>query len=86
MVTKKRMTVPGRELVKKVQELLRDRNVQRVCLRDEEKSLLEIPGSVGDPAAPGSVLEAPVMAALQAFSTLVNDCIIEVETTPSKGA
>lgn len=82
MAQKQRLTVPGKSLVEKVQELVRDKNVRRVCLRDEEKSLLEIPANVGDPAAPAAALKAPVLAAIRAFSTLVNECTIEVERAP----
>jgi len=37
-----------------------------------------------DPAASASVLATPVLAALNAFATLVTDCTIEVEKVSDK--
>ena len=39
---------------------------------------------IGDPAASASVLVTPVLAALNAFATLVTDCTIEVEKVSNK--
>jgi hypothetical protein len=38
-----------------------------------------LPLETGDPASPATMLKAPVLAAINAFSTLVNECTIEVE-------
>lgn len=76
---RERVTVKGKNLVDTVRELMQRRDTRRICLISEEKRLLEVPVNVGDPAAPASVLAGPVLAALKAFSTLVNDCTVEVE-------
>jgi len=47
----------------------------------KEKTILEIPLSIGAPAAAVTILAAPVLAALGAFAALVTDCTIEVEKT-----
>lgn len=73
------VTVAARDLVETVKQLLSRRDTRRVCLLQEEKRLLEIPRTIGDPAAPATVLAAPVLAALNAFATLVTECTIEVE-------
>jgi hypothetical protein len=83
-VAKLSIRVPGHKLVHQVQQLISRGDVRRVCIVDEEKSLLEIPVNVGDPAAPASVLKAPVLAAIKAFGTLVNECTVEVETADRK--
>ncbi len=67
------------EIIAKVRQLVSRGDVRRVCLMDEEKSLLEIPIVTGDPASPATMLEAPVLAAINAFATLVTECTIEVE-------
>jgi len=41
--------------------------------------VLEIPLSVGAPAAAVTIMIAPVLAALGAFAALVTKCTIEVE-------
>ncbi len=79
MVRRSRIRVPGAKLAEKVEQLLSDNSVRRVCLVDEERSLLEVPSYIGDPAAPAVALKAPVLAAIRAFGTLVNECTIEVE-------
>jgi hypothetical protein len=75
-----RLRVAGRDLVDKIRQLVSRGDVRRVCLMDEEKSLLEIPVNVGDPASPVTVLKAPVLAAINAFATFVTECTVEVET------
>ncbi len=79
MSSKGRFTVAGKDLVKKVKQLIRQKDTRRVCLIHEEKRLLELPLTVGDPASPATMLAAPVLAALNAFATLVTECTIEVE-------
>ena len=81
MVSRSRTRVPSKELVERIRQLLGRGDVRRLCLMDEEKSLLEIPINVGDPASPATILEAPVLAATRAFATLVTECTIEIEKT-----
>ena len=45
----------------------------------EEKALIDIPLSVGAPAAAVVVLAAPLLAALAAIAALVKECTIEIE-------
>lgn len=79
MPSKDISTVAGRDLVETVKRLILSGDSRRVCLIHEEKRLLEIPVIVGDPASPATVLAAPVLAALNAFASLVTECTIEVE-------
>jgi hypothetical protein len=83
--TKDRFTVTGKDLVEKVKHLIQQKETRKVCLIQEEKSLLEIPLTVGDVTAPAAVLAAPVLAALTAFATLVTECTIEVEKVDDTG-
>ncbi len=80
MAKRSRFTVAGKDIVAKIRQLVSRGDVRRVCPMDEEKSLLEIPFSTRDPASPSAVIEAPVLAAINAFATLVTKCTIEVET------
>ena len=45
----------------------------------EEKVLIDIPLTIGPPAAAVAVLAAPVFAAVGAIAALVTECIVEVE-------
>ena len=79
MPAEERFTVSGKNLVEKVKELVRQGNIRRVRLIHEEKALIDIPLSVGAPAAVVAVLAVPVLAALAAIAALVKDCTIEIE-------
>ena len=79
MSEQKRIKVSGKDLVDKVKQLVSRGDVRRVCLRDEQGSIMEIPLNTGDPASPATMLKAPVLAAIKAFSTLVNECTIDIE-------
>ena len=79
MSDKERFTVSGSKLVEKVKELVRQGNIRRVRLIHEEKTLIDIPLSVGAPAAAVVVLAAPLLAALAAIAVLVKECTIEIE-------
>jgi len=76
---KERFTVSGSNLVEKVKELVRQGNIRRVRLIHEEKTLIDIPLSVGAPAAAVVVLAAPLLATLAAIAALVKECTIEIE-------
>jgi hypothetical protein len=84
MPSKDRFTVAGRDLVETVKQLVLRGDSRRICLIHEEKNLLDIPLTVGDPASPATVLAAPLLAALNAFGTLVTECTVEVEKAGKK--
>lgn len=68
--------VPGDQVLRKVKELIREGNVRRISIRNEEgRTLLEIPMSLG---VVGAVL-APTFAAVGAVAALVTNCSIVVE-------
>ncbi len=79
MADKERFTVSGSNLVEKVKELIRQGNIRRVRLIHKERPLIDIPLSVGAPAAAVVVLAAPLLAALAAIAALVKECTIEIE-------
>ncbi len=79
MSDKERFTVSGKNLVEKVKELVRQGNIRRVRLLHEEKPLIDIPLSIGAPAAVVVVLTVPLLAALAAIAALVKECTIEIE-------
>jgi hypothetical protein len=66
----------GEQLVAKVRELVREGNVRRIIVKNEEgKTLVEIPLTLGVVGA----LLLPVAAGLGAIAALVADCTIVVE-------
>ncbi len=79
MTTKEKFTVSGSQLVDKVKQLIREGNIRKVRFIHKEKTVFEIPLTVGASAAAIAILAAPVLAALGAFAALVTECTIEVE-------
>ncbi len=79
MTDKERFTVSGSNLVEKVKELVHQGNIRRVRLIHEERPLIDIPLSIGAPAAVVVVLAAPLLAALVAIAALVKECTVEIE-------
>jgi hypothetical protein len=79
MAKKERVVVKGNRLAETIRELISRGDVRRVCLLNEEKHLLDIPLTTEDPASPANAIEAPILAAIRAFGTLVNECTVEVE-------
>ena len=74
-----KFTVSGSQLVEKVKQLIHEGNIRKVRLLHEERTLLEIPLSIGAPVVAVGIIAAPVLAALGAFAALVTECTIEVE-------
>lgn len=68
--------VTGDNLLKKVQELIKEGNVRRITIKDKNgKSLVEFPLTIG---VVGAVI-APVLAAIGAIAALIGECTISVE-------
>ena len=74
-----KFAVSGSQLVEKVKQLIHEGNIRRIRVIHEGKTVLEIPLSIGAPAAAIGILAAPILAALGAFAALVTNCTIEVE-------
>ena len=79
MTTNEKFTVSGSDLVEKVKQLIHEGNIRRVRVIHKEKTVLEIPLTIGVPAAVALITAAPILAALGAFAALVTECTIEVE-------
>ena len=84
MTTKEKFTVSGSQLVEKIKQLIHEGNIRRVRILHQGKTVLEIPLSIGAPAAALGIMMAPILAALGAFAALVTECTIEVERIDEK--
>jgi hypothetical protein len=74
-----RFTVSGEELLGKIKQLIHEGNIRKVRLIHDNKTIIEIPLSIGAPIAAIGILAAPVLAAIGAFAALVTECTVEVE-------
>jgi hypothetical protein len=71
----------GGDIINKIKELIREGNIRRITLKDEEgKTFLEIPLTVGIVGA----AFAPVLAAVGTIAALVSKLTIIVEKTDDK--
>jgi hypothetical protein len=84
MPESEKFTVSGDKLVEKIKQLIHEGNIRRVRVIHEGRTVLEIPLSIGAPAAAIGIMAAPVLAAVGAFAALVTECTIEVERTEEK--
>jgi hypothetical protein len=78
------LQVMGEQLLSRVRELIHEGNVRRIIIKQDGRTLLEIPLTFG---VAGVVL-APVAAAIGVLGALIAQCSIEVirTETPTEGA
>lgn len=80
-VTKEEFKVNGEAIVSKVREIVREGNIRRITIKnDEDKTLLEIPLSLG---VVGGLL-LPTFAAIGAIGALIANLSITVERVEPK--
>ncbi len=84
MVKKERVTVKGNRLVEAVRQLTSRGDARKVCILNEEKHLLDIPLTTKDPFSPANAIEAPILAAIRAIGSLLDECTVEVERVEKK--
>jgi hypothetical protein len=78
-MTVEKFTVSGSQVLEKVKQLIHEGNVRRVRLLHNDRTIIEIPLSLGAQAAAITIMAAPLLAAIGAFAALVTECTIEVE-------
>ena len=76
------LQVMGEQLLGKVKELIHEGNVRRIIIKQDGRTLLEIPLAVGV----AGVILAPVVAAIGVLGALIAQCSIEVvrSTSPAE--
>ena len=79
MAETEKFRVSGSEIVGKVKQLIHEGNIRKVRLIHDDRTIIEIPLSIGAPAAALGIMAAPLLAAIGAFAALVTECTIEVE-------
>jgi len=67
--------VRGNELVEKIKEILRQGNINRLRVKQDDQVLMEIPVTAGVVGA----LLAPQLAIIGAVAALVGQCTVEIE-------
>ena len=68
------LQVMGEQLLSKVKELLHEGNVRRIIIKQDGRTIMEFPLTIGVVG----VVAAPVLVAIGAISALIAQCSIEV--------
>ena len=63
--------IEGTELVKKVKELIQAGNVRRIIIKQDDRTLLEIPLTIGVAGVAALTLFAPALVAIGAIAGIV---------------
>ena len=66
-------------LVKKVEEMIAEGNVQRILITHEDRTIAEFPLTVGVVGGVVGLVFAPLLAAVGAIAAVATDCKIHVE-------
>ena len=74
-IRKEEFKVSGSQLVSRIKEIIHEGNIRRIIIKQDERTLIEIPLTV---AAIGALL-APILAAVGAMAALLTHCTLEVE-------
>jgi hypothetical protein len=69
----------GVELVKKVKELIQAGNIRRIIIKQDDRTLLEVPLTVGVAGVTALTLFAPALVAIGAIAGIVTKCTLIVE-------
>ncbi len=77
-VEKEALKVSGGQLIDRVKQLMHEGNVRRIVIKQDDKTIVEFPLTVGVVG----VMLAPPLAAVGAIAALIADCAIEVEREP----
>ena len=67
--------ISGEQLLQKVKEIIHEGNIRRIIVKQDDRTLLEIPLTLGV----AGILLVPTLAALGAVAALVTECTIIVE-------
>jgi hypothetical protein len=84
MAETEKFTVSGDQVMKKIKQLIHEGNIRNIRLIHKDRTIIEIPLSVGAPVAALGIIAAPILAAIGAFAALVSECTIEVEKVKEK--
>ena len=80
----KTIKIKGHELAEKVRELIEEGNARHLIIKKDEKTILEVPLTIGAAAAVATIWLAPLLAALGALGALISDVTVVIEEVESE--
>lgn len=82
--TTEQFRVQGTQLMDKVRQIIDEGNARRIIIKNDNRTLIEFPLTVGVGGAIAAVVLAPVFAAIGAIAALVSDVEVVVERDADK--
>jgi hypothetical protein len=79
MAETEKYTIDGSQVMEKVKQLIHEGNIRRVRLIHDGRTIIDVPLSIGAPAAMVGIILAPALAAIGAAAALLTECTLEVE-------
>jgi hypothetical protein len=76
--------IDGTELVKKVKELIQAGNIRRIIIKQDDRTLLEVPLTLGAAGVAALTLFAPALVAIGAIAGIVTKCTLIIERVKEK--
>ncbi len=76
----------GSEIVDKVREIIEEGNARRIIIKKDDRTVMELPLSVGVGGVTAAIWFAAPLAAVGAFAALVSDVRIFIERMPTASA
>jgi len=76
--------IDGTELVKKVKELIQAGNIRRIIIKQDDRTLLEVPLTLGAAGVAALTLFAPALVAIAAIAGIVTKCTLIIERVEEK--
>ncbi|GMA30064.1 DUF4342 domain-containing protein [Litorihabitans aurantiacus] len=77
--------VSGENLLAKVKQLIGEGNVRRIIIKNENRTLLEVPLNAGLAVTAAAAVFAPVLVAVGAIAALVTSVTVAVERGETRG-
>ncbi len=83
LIFRESINISSSELINKVKQLVHEGNIRRLKLIHKDKTLLDLPVSVGAPTVAVGIAVAPLLAAVAVIAAMKIECTVEVEREES---
>jgi hypothetical protein len=83
-IRKEEFKIDGNELLKTVQEIIKAGNARRIIIKQEERTIIEVPLTIGVAGVTALTLFAPALVAIGAIAGVVTRCTLIVEKVEKK--
>jgi len=83
-IRREEFKIDGNDLLKRVQAVIKEGNARRIIIKQDEKTLIEIPLTFGVAGVTALTFFAPALVAIGAIAGIVTHCTLIVEKVEKK--